>query len=114
VSNSDAVEETCIGQDFSAQCRQGETILMSYASLGRMKLGKCIQTEFGHLGCQKNVISKFDYLCSGKSTCSIQKVAIQDFEDSASGDACPGGLMVYLATTFACVTGKCVQALFYF
>jgi hypothetical protein len=103
---AEASEKICPGEEFTAQCGRGETILMTHAALGRMKLGRCIQTDFGHLGCQKNVIAKLDSLCSGKKQCFLPRLIKQDFDGAASQNFCPDELEVYLELSFLCVTGK--------
>ncbi|ELU18017.1 hypothetical protein CAPTEDRAFT_197657 [Capitella teleta] len=109
--SSGDVQETCTGHNFSAQCGREEIILMERAAFGRMKLGKCIRTEFGHLGCQQDVISKFDALCSGKNSCTMQRIIKQDFGIVSSHNGCPGELELYLETDYTCVRGVDVRSI---
>ncbi|ELU18010.1 hypothetical protein CAPTEDRAFT_197650 [Capitella teleta] len=103
ITFTDALQEVCNAEDFNAQCGRGEIIAMKSANLGRMKLGKCISQDFGHIGCQHSVIDKLDSLCSAKNECKMRKIARKDFETSTSHSPCPGGLEVYLDVDYDCV-----------
>ena len=61
--DSGLVREYCNWETFSAQCRPGEVVLMTNASYGRMKYGRCISrtmdmdTKRPHeIGCAENII----------------------------------------------------------
>ena len=80
---------------------------MSKAYFGRMKLGKCVKSDLGFLGCYINVLPKMDQLCTGRQSCEIQKLAKTDFEDvQQSGQPCRDGLEPYLDVQFTCVEGQ--------
>ena len=79
---------------------------MKSALLGRMKVGKCLETESGgYMGCQQNVIHQMDNLCSGKNRCSLQKVVKRDFSVEDTDDACPEWLFQYLQVNYECIRG---------
>ncbi|ELU18014.1 hypothetical protein CAPTEDRAFT_197654 [Capitella teleta] len=103
ITSTDAFQEVCNAKDFHAQCGRGEIITMNSANLGRMRLGTCLSTNLGYLGCHSSVISKLDTLCTGKFECRMRKIAKQDFGDSISTNSCPDGLELYLEADYECV-----------
>ncbi len=52
-------EEFCQWETFNATCPEGEVILMRTARYGRMKLGKCLTTDY-FVGCSADVLSHVD------------------------------------------------------
>ena len=63
IFNSGLVREYCNWETFSAQCKPGEVVLMTNASYGRMKYGRCISrtmdmdTKRPHeIGCAESII----------------------------------------------------------
>lgn len=101
------ISEVCVGEDFNIKCSRGNLILMQKAHLGRMKIGKCVDSNIGYLGCYKNVLNKLDDLCSGQKECNIPKMVKGDFEH-IQGEAhdCPKALDAYLETMHTCVPGE--------
>ena len=61
--------EYCEGETFSANCDDGHIIMMSRARYGRMKLGHCLRTDYGQLGCQADITKYMDVMCSGRQEC---------------------------------------------
>ncbi|ELU18018.1 hypothetical protein CAPTEDRAFT_197658 [Capitella teleta] len=102
VLNNGVMQEVCYVQDFIGQCAKGDLILVKSALLGRMKLGQCLDRDFGYLGCHQNVISKLDELCSGKNQCRIQKMSKQDFDEVLTPSTCPNGLELFLEADYEC------------
>lgn len=74
---------------------------MKQAIYGRMEVGRCIQNDYGHLGCQLNVLDYFHIQCSGKSNCETE---ILDEELSNQLD-CLGELSPYLKAEYICQKG---------
>ena len=54
-----AEEEYCQWETFNATCGEGEVIVMRTARYGRMKLGKCLTTDY-FVGCSADVLSHVD------------------------------------------------------
>ncbi|ELU18009.1 hypothetical protein CAPTEDRAFT_197649 [Capitella teleta] len=101
-----ASEEVCFGQDFNGRCTRGDYVLMKSALLGRMELGGCLDTDLGYIGCHQDVTSRMDVLCSGRSSCRIQKMTKQDFDEVAAPNTCPNGLELYLDVDYECVQAE--------
>ena len=47
-----AVNDYCIAESFKASWLKSEVVMMQHAFYGRMKLGRCITTDLGYLGCK--------------------------------------------------------------
>ena len=60
------IDHYCEGEVFAPICDENKVILMKEARYGRMKLGRCVQTDYGHIGCASNVLRIMDSLCSGR------------------------------------------------
>ena len=52
---SDGLDDFCENESFRAQCRDDEVIVMKSASYGRMKLSRCIDRDYGYVGCSADV-----------------------------------------------------------
>ena len=52
-------DEFCQWDIFNAICGEGEVIVMRTARYGRMKLGKCLTTDY-FVGCSADVLSHVD------------------------------------------------------
>ena len=50
------VQEFCQNEAFSAKCSNNEVIIMEKALYGRMRLGRCVKTDFGFVGCYTDVL----------------------------------------------------------
>ena len=55
-----------------ASCSPGEVIMMGTAMYGSMKIGRCLDEDYGHLGCAADVIGSADMICSGRRECLIE------------------------------------------
>ena len=76
------------------------------AQIGRMRTGKCVHTDFGSVGCGREVTDFASRLCSGQKTCEVGPALYGSIDTG-----CPDELNVYLLITYACVdelatTGK--------
>ena len=93
--------EYCQTETFKAECAYGEVIEMGAARYGRMALGRCVRTDFGFLGCAKDVLSPMDKKCSGRRTCHVRiPDAVLD-----TYQPCQGDLTRYLEAEYHCVRG---------
>ena len=62
----------CEADSFKPKCGRGEVVVMEAAFYGRMRLGKCVQTDYGYVGCYKDVLPLADARCSGRRSCEIR------------------------------------------
>ena len=67
----------------------------------RMALGRCVETEMGHIGCQRDVLTPVDRRCSGRRRCELR---IPDAE-LESTRPCLRELKSYLEAAYTCVPG---------
>ena len=93
----------CSLEIFQPTCSKGDVIVMSQAWYGRMRLGNCVKTDFGHLGCAANVLQQLDTKCSGNMTC---KVHVYDHLHRNVDLQCPAELSGYLEAKSECLSGK--------
>ena len=93
--------EYCEGETLSILCGQSETIRINTALYGRMQLGRCVKVDLGYLGCQTDVLSIMDRLCSGRTSCQIDTVNRGIFNVNVPCSE----LQVYLHVEYACVPG---------
>ena len=42
-------EEYCSGETFSANCERNEVVVIKDANYGRMRMGRCVKTDFGKI-----------------------------------------------------------------
>ena len=79
--------------------------MIQKARYGHIKLGKCVDQDFGHLGCYIDQLVVMDHQCSGKRGCDL---TISD--TTFTGDfpcAVIKALMRYLEASYTCVRGQC-------
>jgi len=93
------VREYCEWESFNATCQSDEVIVMVTAKYGRMRLGRCVTKNYGHIGCSSDVTSDFDALCSGRRTCLVGVIALHDKL------SCPTDFKSYLEASYDCVKG---------
>ncbi len=62
-------DEYCQPGEFSATCGPSEVIMADTAQYGRMRIGKCVKQNYGHLGCSIDVLKEVDRRCSGRHDC---------------------------------------------
>ncbi len=94
----------CEAESFNPKCGRGEVVVMEAASYGRMRLGKCVQTDYGYVGCSANVLGQLDAKCSGRRTCTV---GVPDKSLDISNE-CPKEFKTYLEANYTCVKGKLV------
>ena len=95
------IPQYCQWETFKAKCPAGSVVVMQTVLYGRMQYGRCIEKDFGFVGCSNNTLSIADARCSGKRDCQI---AIPDKQmDKIS--ICPKDLTRYLEATYDCLPG---------
>ncbi len=95
------VKEYCETETFKATCDKDELLLMSHARYGRMRVGRCVKLDYGHVGCAADVLEIADAQCSGRQQC------IMPIPDTALARTkpCPDDLKPYFEATYLCVKG---------
>jgi len=100
------VAEYCEREYFDADCSvtgdANRLIVMRSAVFGRMKEGRCVQREYGSIGCRADVLAAVSRLCSGRRRCRFLPSTLH----SATTRPCPTELVSYLEARFDCVTGS--------
>ena len=101
------VRDVCIGgveycqfETFIANCSASEVVLVTSASYGRARLGRCTTMDYGSLGCSADVTELLDARCSGHRYCSLDVSSLR-----AVLQPCPNDLTSYLDVSFHCVPG---------
>lgn len=93
------LDEYCESENFEPECGPQEVIVMDEALYGRMKLGKCVLTDYGYVGCQADVLVHMDALCSGRRSCSL-RIPDQALDITAP---CPREFKTFLQARYGCV-----------
>ena len=81
---------------------------MKSATLGRMRIGRCITAEeidklrFHYLGCSEDLLPFFDRKCSGQTNCEISHNDIS----AENNNPCPPGLNIYLEVSYDCISSE--------
>ena len=96
------IKEYCETDAFNATCGQDEVILLTHARYGRMRVGRCVKMDYGHVGCASDVLDLADSRCSGRRQCQIR------IPDALFGKTkpCPDDLKPYLEANYECLRGK--------
>ncbi len=99
------LKEYCQFEKFNATCRSDEVVIMKAALYGRMQFGRCVDRDYGYVGCSKNVLPQVDIRCSGRRNCTI---TVPDVELHAQ-QPCPKDLSAYLEAAYTCQKGKALN-----
>ena len=97
-------KEYCHNDEFRAVCTGHSVILLTSALYGRMTIGPCVKTDFGFVGCSRDVIVHLHERCSGRQACSVR---VPDASLDMT-DPCNQDLKSYLDVSFTCVTGTLI------
>jgi len=93
----------CDTETFTASCSsRDEVVMIERAAYGRMRLGRCVETDMGHVGCQSDVLQTADRRCSGRTSCEI-RVPDAELEKTRP---CLRELKTYLEITYRCLIGR--------
>ena len=97
-------EEYCEYENFIPNCADNEVVLITEATYGRMKLGKCIPGKYSDdLGCSANVINFLSQKCSGQRSCFFR---IRNLVMDHEGNCPPSAIRSYLEVAYTCLKGK--------
>jgi len=89
----------CLHESFNASCRPGTVVLMTSASYGRMRLGRCIVGDY-NIGCATNVVGYMHGQCTGRPACDVP---VRNLVDT---HPCQRDFMSYLEATYTCIEGQ--------
>lgn len=93
--------EYCNGDVIEASCDSNEVMTVDAAYYGRMRIGKCVKRDLGHLGCRNDAIEFMDRECSGRSSCRVTVSNRLQTEN-----ACEEELAGYAEVTYSCHKGQ--------
>lgn len=107
IRSSDVVPgvEYCLEEQLETQCSADEIIQVDNARYGRMRLNKCVRTDYGYIGCGTDVTDILAGRCSGRRRCRIVNLEAL----FASSRMCPTDLKSYLEASYSCVKGEQCQ-----
>ena len=91
---------------FEAECGDREVILIQTARYGRMRIGRCVRTDFGFVGCYADVVDIVAMRCSGRRRCSL-RVPDPLFEKTTG---CNAEFKSYFEVAYTCVPGLNTQS----
>lgn len=90
----------CQLETFVAECAEAEVVVLKTALYGRMRIGRCVKRNYGHVGCAKDVLAATDRFCSGRlNACSFAVSSLHQYQP------CPGDLTPYLEASYECRSG---------
>ena len=113
--------EFCQLESFRANCSnkpETEVSVVLSARYGRMKVGRCVSRDYGHVGCAIDVLTEVDAMCSGRldNSCafpvarlhSVVRTEVSDNRDESMAEVlqCPGDLTSYLEASYSCIPGN--------
>lgn len=103
-------KEYCLTDTFKARCNAAdEVVFIESAMYGRMRPGRCVQQNYGYIGCQTDVTRVIATRCSGRRRCEITNLEAE----LTTYQACPADLKAYLDANYTCIkvatdrTGEC-------
>nr|UCK81572.1 Gal-binding and CUB domains containing receptor 8 [Arenicola marina] len=106
IANKDETLETCETEVFKVDCDVNHVIVMLGAQYGRMRFGRCVDRDYGFVGCAEDVLHLADRWCSGRRGCQIP-VPNSAFKGT---HPCPKDLKPYLEASYQCVPVETAEA----
>ena len=97
-----------MAEQLDIQCGNGEIIAVESARYGRMRLGRCVRTDYGYIGCSTDVTDVLTGRCSGRRRCQVVNIELMLIEVLFA--ACPGDLASYLEVNYSCIRGRSVSS----
>jgi len=92
----------CLEQQLDTQCASDEIITVDTARYGRMRLNRCVHTDYGFIGCGTDVTDVLAGHCAGRHRCQVVNIEAL----FAASRVCPTDLKSYLEASFTCVKGR--------
>ncbi len=90
-------------ESLNASCGIQEVLVMSQASYGLMRVGRCVTSAAVETGCGADVLHLADRWCSGRKDCSVQ-VPNKDLVQASTG-LCSELYAQYLEVDYHCIPG---------
>lgn len=95
--------EFCHNERFEKTCLPGSVVVMTIARYGIMNMSRCVDRDYGYVGCATDVMAQADRLCSGRAACTI---AVPNSDLDNLQRMCPKDLKSYLTAEATCWPGK--------
>ena len=97
------MKDYCLYETLETRCAGDEVeMLMESAVNGRMQYGRCIERDYGYVGCHKDVLHLADARCSGRRQCKIE---MPDKIFNMATPNCPRDLTLFLSASYTCLKG---------
>ena len=91
----------CQEEYFRPKCARNQLLYIEQAQYGRMRLSRCVNKDFGYVGCSRNVLPMVESQCSGRRSCSLKVL-----DETFPVDPCHIDLRSYLEIRYRCIDGK--------
>ena len=98
------LSEYCTFEVFKANCAPDHVVVMTTATYGRMRLGRCITEDYGYIGCGLSVIGELDRYCSGRRSCEMPPMYEAVSHETLSVN-CNKDLQRFLLAEYRCING---------
>ena len=95
--------DVCMSESKSLQCDVSQGIVMTSVVYGRMRIGRCVEQDYGHIGCRNDALDVLDAECSGRNECDVL-LTIQKFWKDEPG-SCLKALAGYIEAEYFCQEG---------
>ncbi|ELT90704.1 hypothetical protein CAPTEDRAFT_211542 [Capitella teleta] len=95
--------EVCAHEDYTSQCQYDEILVITKATYGHIRQGRCARRDLGHFGCFTDVTSYMESVCSEQRSCTISMKEV--VKHNVVPD-CADGLATLMEVSHVCVTGQ--------
>ena len=93
--------ELCEAEVFEPDCPADHVVVITMAKYGRMKISRCVQVDYGYVGCEADVMEHLDSICSGRRKCEL-RIPDQSLDKAKT---CPKEFKTYLNVSYRCLEG---------
>ncbi len=93
-------QDFCFLENFEANCPEGLAVRITLAELGRMRVGRCVRINHGHVGCKDDVTAHVQERCGNRNTCVFHVSEL-----GALVQSCPANRLAYLYVEHECQIG---------
>ena len=100
--------EYCELEQFRPRCPDDKVIIITEARYGLVSLGRCLQADFGYVGCFADVVDYVSAKCSGRRACE-QQVPDRYMKEAAA--RCRQEFNGFLYAAYKCIDGIYMHAL---
>lgn len=94
--------EYCELEQFRPRCPPDKVIVITEARYGLVSLGRCLQADFGYVGCFADVVDYIGAKCSGRRACQ-QQVPDRFMKEAAA--RCRPEFNGFLHAAYKCIDG---------